>query len=701
MLKKQRGQVSVLFVLLMPIFLLFSGLTLDLGWYYLNVSRLQNAADAAAIAGAKNIIDDENAFSEYKNVALIDKYPGGTSNKYLYENVYERKLVEESDALARDYVSKNLSNADATTDGWTKSSIEMTQNLYEKDENLYYVVRLREEIRHFFLSGWFDDMAAPVTAVALLSKSAQDLPPAMPERFIEFDTPVMPELNFSEPAATPEEMKVMEEELNQNLVVGNWEVQEYYRQEKNNKEITYTDEDGNKATISEYKMRFGTEVYSEAWNHFQDFYNHYTAGDFFRKETVTIKDDLVGEVIKEGYKFPTKWGEQSSVAATSASINTNTNDSAYNPGVNARKTYKEGITDTSTVGRPYIWQRLDSINIDFKPEMTFSGKWLENDWDFILDDYTNMSFNHRDWNDKEGYGFDDIKKLRIHSNINYEDPYKVREGFDEEENQDILWTRIESEPMLYHPDITETARVLGLAPKLSKTGLSSVRQIFVNFNKSNYDSGDEKYRPVIVFYDGPETNSIYDDYTGWARPSQPVVINMNAPFRAIIYMPNSPVVLMGHAQNEFNGFVIAKEYRQLMTAEDFEFSHTRYYEKSNRVKTLARVYKDGTIKYEKDAKGNTISSIPSNAYSEKIYKLKGSDDPTNPQDYYYYIPAAENPESGIDIFVDYYGNLQTKKLAKPPKRLGSYNNFGRTNFSTHNYNVLGTLADNLLLSGKK
>ena len=52
---KNKGQIAILLALLMPIFLLMLGIALDLGWYYLNVSRLQNAADAAAIAGAQEI----------------------------------------------------------------------------------------------------------------------------------------------------------------------------------------------------------------------------------------------------------------------------------------------------------------------------------------------------------------------------------------------------------------------------------------------------------------------------------------------------------------------------------------------------------------------------------------------------------------------------------------------------------------------
>ncbi|MBQ3336340.1 MAG: pilus assembly protein, partial [Selenomonadaceae bacterium] len=49
---KQRGQVLVFYALLIPFLFLCIGVGLDLGWYYLNVSRLQNAADAAALAGA-------------------------------------------------------------------------------------------------------------------------------------------------------------------------------------------------------------------------------------------------------------------------------------------------------------------------------------------------------------------------------------------------------------------------------------------------------------------------------------------------------------------------------------------------------------------------------------------------------------------------------------------------------------------------
>ena len=167
-----RGQVSVLFAALIPLLFLVLGVVLDLGWYYLNVSRLQNAADAAAVAGASAIIEDKENFSGYKKVMLVKKYPARASNEYRTGTAAELQTIQKGNAIAEKYVNKNLSGAsyESNFDAWTKTQIQSEQKLYEKDDNLYYVVKLSEEIKHFFLSGWFDDMIAPVTSVALISK---------------------------------------------------------------------------------------------------------------------------------------------------------------------------------------------------------------------------------------------------------------------------------------------------------------------------------------------------------------------------------------------------------------------------------------------------------------------------------------------------------------------------------------------------
>ena len=56
---KRRGQVLVFYALLIPLLFLFAGVGMDLGWYYLNVSRLQNAADAAVLAGAYKLVEQD------------------------------------------------------------------------------------------------------------------------------------------------------------------------------------------------------------------------------------------------------------------------------------------------------------------------------------------------------------------------------------------------------------------------------------------------------------------------------------------------------------------------------------------------------------------------------------------------------------------------------------------------------------------
>lgn len=69
---KRRGQALVLYALLIPTLLAFAGAGLDLGWYYLTVSRMQNAADAAVMAGAWSMLEDDEAVSDYRDALLID-----------------------------------------------------------------------------------------------------------------------------------------------------------------------------------------------------------------------------------------------------------------------------------------------------------------------------------------------------------------------------------------------------------------------------------------------------------------------------------------------------------------------------------------------------------------------------------------------------------------------------------------------------
>ncbi len=74
---RQKGQVLVFYAFAIPTLFLFVGAAADFGWYYLNVSRMQNAADAAVTAGVSKFLQggDESLYSDYKDTALVDGVP--------------------------------------------------------------------------------------------------------------------------------------------------------------------------------------------------------------------------------------------------------------------------------------------------------------------------------------------------------------------------------------------------------------------------------------------------------------------------------------------------------------------------------------------------------------------------------------------------------------------------------------------------
>ncbi|MBQ6005467.1 MAG: pilus assembly protein [Selenomonadaceae bacterium] len=193
------GQAMVLYALLMPFLFLFVGVGMDLGWYYLNVSRLQNAADAAALAGAQALVEKDKDFQDYYIASLdsnvvpedFDNYEKVFSNTFdgttsANGELYNYKKADEvkdtlaaGRVLAEQYARENLlddtkvksSTSDWSTmsaiDGWSISkddadkkvsgSIELKYKIVDGKNDvygpLYYVVNLKENIRHFFMPG--------------------------------------------------------------------------------------------------------------------------------------------------------------------------------------------------------------------------------------------------------------------------------------------------------------------------------------------------------------------------------------------------------------------------------------------------------------------------------------------------------------------------------------------------------------------
>lgn len=756
----QRGQVMVMSALLLiPLSIAFIGGVMDLGWYYLNVSRLQNAADAAVVAGAQKLVTMED-FSGYSYDGSI------VSIKEIESANPSNKNFEEGNNTAKQYVASNIGDkktvqklneenepcdAEIITDKWSKGGnpeVETEFYLYEEDDTFYYVIILKEKVQHFFLSGLLDDMKASVVSVAMLTKSNAS----------------------NDPVLTPEEKEALEKVLNKNVIIGNWEVQNTYRQQDTtiyetdeNGNYVY-DKNGNKKTVylkdaegkymrdengskikavafkygygesSDYYARFGRDQYAERWNHFQDLCNHYypeDRGDHIRRETIVIQDDVTGSGESARY------GENSNVSATKASINYDRSGDAYNPAVTTPKTYHpyyENISynTTAEAGLPYTWDRLDSINVDFVPEVMFNegSEFLYKNWDCcpVGDILTsdNIYSSASPQNAKNNYptppeiNVSDRKYLRIHHSIRFEAPYKVRavekRNSENKEGQDVLWGRIESEPMLPSPDARN-----GLSGKAYTRSFNSVRQIIINFNQSNCDEDND--RPVILFYEGPEKHEGAGTNES-LRDSKPVIVNFKVPFRAILYMPNSPVVVTGEHQNDFKGFIVAKKYMRLKTASDFVFFKRRYYKKrdyehrkagderfkfeDNPLEVYFAEKKDGSGKrfyfdrredstgvyYLKRGSNERFDNPDYDYYFEDVYHAVGDDE----TEYYKVIDSVHS--DGIEMFTDEYGNVAYEDLTSQPTKCGNYDNFGRSDFVTHNFYWSPKAQRNNLLRSK-
>ncbi len=552
---RQRGQMLVLFALMIPIILLFVGLALDLGWYYFNVSRLQNAADAAALAGARAIQDNSedalgiqyyvdslagnNLPQDFDDYEKINSQNFGTLVNYRNVNdpndTRGRDLLMHGRNNVEEYMHKNLaktalasSSADnwklaGTTDGWglfkneadnaVTGTIDLKYKIVDgkndKYGQLYYVVTLTEKIRHFFLPGWFEGMNATVKAVVLLEPHDSDLLSAMWA-------------------------------LERTKVIDNWEYQNYYK---------------------------GTDgfYYAGKWNHYQAGKGSdktkgikYSDGDSYRTESVVIKT------------------QDRTKDSTSNGIKTDANGKTF--------------YDVNTV---------DSINIDFRAEIL---KKFTTDWD-LGQTVTGQSYDFT-----EGWSATNGADKRILFNAEFDEAFPTR---DATQLADVLWTRIESDP------IKDISYIPG---KAGHTSYNSVRQITLNFSSDNtatYTSGENKghyiYRPYCVFYTGPESIDYATDSNGVRiRHSQPVVINLNADLNAIMFLPNSPVIINGNGF-DWNGFIIAKCFLAAVTSEDMTNGNSfEYNDGFNTPKTFNGNFVEGT-----DGYGNTVYARMNNLFTRE------------------------------------------------------------------------------------
>lgn len=122
---KEKGAIIVFTALLLPFMMICVGLAFDLGNLYVHKTRLQNAADAAALAGARAYA----ASGETNSPDTVTSHPA-------------------ADAEAREYVKSNAEENNLNNDVITTCRAKANNS---DETRIYYRVDLEEEVPFYFL----------------------------------------------------------------------------------------------------------------------------------------------------------------------------------------------------------------------------------------------------------------------------------------------------------------------------------------------------------------------------------------------------------------------------------------------------------------------------------------------------------------------------------------------------------------------
>lgn len=134
----QQGAILVLTAFLLPFIIAFTGMAVDLGNLYVQHQRLQNAADAAVLAGAK-------AYAE--NNEKVDSHPNADARAKEYIDGQYHNLAADEEIDAPQYKAK------------------------EYNKQVYYRVDLSKEVPLYFLSFIKKAQKVSVASIASIEKN--------------------------------------------------------------------------------------------------------------------------------------------------------------------------------------------------------------------------------------------------------------------------------------------------------------------------------------------------------------------------------------------------------------------------------------------------------------------------------------------------------------------------------------------------
>lgn len=149
-LREERGAIFVLTALMLPVIFGFMGIAYDVGNVYVHKSRLQNVADAAALAGARAYLDSQNKTEEPKDSVDTSTSTDKSTTYEVGGGSKSRGLPHaDADTAADEYIYKNIRNLGNKVEADRYSHYAL--NSAGDNLKTFYRIGLCEEVPLYFL----------------------------------------------------------------------------------------------------------------------------------------------------------------------------------------------------------------------------------------------------------------------------------------------------------------------------------------------------------------------------------------------------------------------------------------------------------------------------------------------------------------------------------------------------------------------
>ena len=505
----QKGAVLVFLALMLPILVFFAGMAVDFGRAYLHKSRLQNAADAAALAGV-------SAAAESSRARLIDDLPMGTTET-LDVAGRDSMAVEAANAILLQDTGKASANSSNTK---LRTGVENANQDENEDpkyvETYYYMVEVTDEVKmvfaQFFIperflpDGWKMKVVAKAWAKARFNDNGGD----------PWGRTLLEQMQEVAERETVPEFFAWEKKIGQ----GRTKAQEL---SFTNAGVRYN-EDGSRSEV------FNVDASKEEIKNMKDLFINFKQDVWFPEALADNWDasylrNLSYDVAR-GRFYDLNLKLTSVVIPRSEPLRNNNGNLVSIPN--------------------FKWDESEKAYLATKSALT---------WDEFERAYKALNGGVSDYEKVLAY-----LTSTITDTINMTEAFPVRNlaGLSDKE----ISKTIKGEPNPLDPlFIRIESEEFNKSQGSNKDGvMNSVRDITINITADNTEKedGKYKYRPMVFIYEGPID---VNNKSGKGRPSNKVVVNLEKDFRGIIYAPNSPVQVIGNADgnmHKFEGFIIAQ-----------------------------------------------------------------------------------------------------------------------------------------------